>query len=61
MVRELRRDLLAEHLGVDTGGQDDVAALRLYHARARENARRRERRERQDALAYRLDAGRYGS
>ena len=61
VVRELRRDLLAEHLGVDTGGQDDVAALRLYHARARENARRRERRERQDALAYRLDAGRYGS
>ena len=61
VVRELRQDLLAEHLGVDTAGLGDVEALRLYHARARENAGRRERGEPQQALAYRLDAERYGS
>jgi phosphatidylserine/phosphatidylglycerophosphate/cardiolipin synthase-like enzyme len=61
VARELRRDLLHEHLGVDTGDRDDAAALRLYHAQARENARRRERGEEPLALAYRLDAARYGS
>jgi phosphatidylserine/phosphatidylglycerophosphate/cardiolipin synthase-like enzyme len=61
VVRELRRDLLHEHLGVDTDALDDVAALRLYHERARDNARRRERGEAPEALAYRLDSGRYGS
>jgi phosphatidylserine/phosphatidylglycerophosphate/cardiolipin synthase-like enzyme len=61
VVRELRRDLLHEHLGVDTGDRDDADALRLYHARARENARRRERAEAPLALAYRLEAVRYGS
>jgi len=60
VVRTLRHDLFAEHLGVDTGELGDVDALRLYHARARENTRRRERGEPQDALAYRLDAERYG-
>ncbi len=60
VARELRRDLLHEHLGVDTGDRDDVAALRLYHARSRENARRRARGDGQEALAYRLDAARYG-
>jgi phosphatidylserine/phosphatidylglycerophosphate/cardiolipin synthase-like enzyme len=61
VVSELRRELFAEHLGVDTAGLVDAEALRLYHARARENALRRSRGEAQDCLAYRLDAERYGS
>jgi phosphatidylserine/phosphatidylglycerophosphate/cardiolipin synthase-like enzyme len=61
VVSELRRELLAEHLGVDTAGLGDAEALRLYHARARENALRRTRGEAQDCLAYRLDSERYGS
>jgi phosphatidylserine/phosphatidylglycerophosphate/cardiolipin synthase-like enzyme len=59
--RELRRDLLHEHLGVDTLDLDDAAALRLYHLRARGNAGRRARGEPLEALAYRIDAARYGS
>jgi phosphatidylserine/phosphatidylglycerophosphate/cardiolipin synthase-like enzyme len=61
VVRALRRDLLHEHLGVDTAAHGPAAALRLYHAHARDNARRRERGEPLAGLAYRLDAERYGS
>ena len=40
-VRALRRELLLEHLAVDTGGLDDRAALQLYREIARKNADRR--------------------
>lgn len=39
-VRQLRDALLGEHLGLDTTGMDDVAALRRLRETARENARR---------------------
>lgn len=41
VVRALRVELLEEHLGRDTSGLDDRAALRLYGEIARENGRRR--------------------
>ncbi|HEY2707371.1 MAG TPA: phosphatidylserine/phosphatidylglycerophosphate/cardiolipin synthase family protein [Caulobacteraceae bacterium] len=41
-VRALRRELLAEHLGLDITNLDDVAALRLYRRIAHENRRKRE-------------------
>ena len=40
-VHALRCELLAEHLGRDTGHLDDRAALALCRETARENARRR--------------------
>ncbi len=42
VVQTLRRELLSEHLSLDTGTLDDVAALRLYADTARANARRRQ-------------------
>jgi hypothetical protein len=51
--------LLREHLGVDTAGLDDVAALRLYGRQARENAKRYSRVERLDGLAFALDPATY--
>ena len=60
-VRELRCELLAEHLGLDTTALDDVAALRRFHDRARKNRDRRARGERLEALAYALDPALYGS
>jgi phosphatidylserine/phosphatidylglycerophosphate/cardiolipin synthase-like enzyme len=60
LVRDLRCDLLGEHLGLDTAALDDVAALRLFHDRARKNRERRARGERLEALAYALDPARYG-
>jgi phosphatidylserine/phosphatidylglycerophosphate/cardiolipin synthase-like enzyme len=41
-VRTLRCELFAEHLGLDTGHLDDLAALRLYRRIAGENRRRRD-------------------
>ena len=61
LVRELRRELLHEHLDEDTRSLDDVAALRRYHTIARENGARRARRKPLTGLAYALDAARYGS
>jgi hypothetical protein len=40
-VRALRAELLDEHLGIDTGRMDDVAALDVFAQVARENAERR--------------------
>jgi phosphatidylserine/phosphatidylglycerophosphate/cardiolipin synthase-like enzyme len=59
-VRELRCELLSEHLGIDTAALDDAAALRLFHDRARKNRDRRTRGERLEALAYALDPALYG-
>ena len=61
VVRALRCELLAEHLGEDTGGLDDVAALRLYREIAAGNRRRRDRGDAAwRGLAYRLDPATYG-
>ena len=40
-VRALRRELLHEHLAVDTGALDDRGASRLYREIGRKNAERR--------------------
>jgi hypothetical protein len=58
-VTELRRDLLLEHLGQDTGELDDAQALRLYARIARENKERRDRGECMEGLAFALDPGTY--
>ena len=61
VVRALRCELLAEHLGEATSGLDDVAALRLYREIAADNRRRRDRGDAAwRGLAYRLDPAAYG-
>lgn len=61
VVRVLRCELLAEHLGEDTNGLDDRAALRLYREIAAGNRRRRDRGDAAwRGLAYRLDPATYG-
>jgi hypothetical protein len=42
VVRALRCESFAEHLGQDTAALDDCAALRLYRQVAQENRRRRD-------------------
>ena len=60
-ARALRCELLQEHLGTDTSGLDDVAALALMRERARQNQSRRERGERLEGLAFAIDPAKYGS
>jgi phosphatidylserine/phosphatidylglycerophosphate/cardiolipin synthase-like enzyme len=60
-VRALRRDLLLEHLGRDTTGLDERAALHLYREVARKNAVRRASGDPLDGLAFALDPATYGS
>jgi phosphatidylserine/phosphatidylglycerophosphate/cardiolipin synthase-like enzyme len=60
VTRALRCELLQEHLGFDTSGLDDVAALGLFRERARKNQGRRERGERLEGLAFAIDPERYG-
>jgi phosphatidylserine/phosphatidylglycerophosphate/cardiolipin synthase-like enzyme len=60
-VRALRATLLGEHLGRDTGGLDDRAALQLFRELARENRARRERGALLDGLAFAVDPARYGT
>jgi phosphatidylserine/phosphatidylglycerophosphate/cardiolipin synthase-like enzyme len=60
-VRQLRCDLLREHLGRDTRELDERAALRLYREVARKNAARRAAGEPLDSLAFALDPATYGS
>jgi phosphatidylserine/phosphatidylglycerophosphate/cardiolipin synthase-like enzyme len=60
-TRALRCELLREHLGADTSGLDDVAALALMRERARQNQGRRERGERLEGLAFAIDPAKYGS
>jgi cardiolipin synthase len=62
VVRALRCELFSEHLGRDTGGIDDRAALRLYREIAQENRRRRDANDsRWQGLAFSLDPATYGS
>ncbi len=60
-ARALRCELLQEHLGSDTSGLDDAAALGLMRERARQNQSRRERGERLEGLAFAIDPAKYGS
>ncbi len=61
VVRELRRTLLAEHLGVDTEHLDDRAALRLYRRVAHDNKLRGESRDFDwQGLAFALSPDAYG-
>lgn len=59
-VRALREALLAEHLGVDTSGWDDLRGLRLFREIALANRARRTRRAPLAGLAYAVDATTYG-
>jgi cardiolipin synthase len=61
VVRALRCELLAEHLGQDTAGIDDRSALRLYREIARENRRKRDANDGNwQGLAFSLDPDAYG-
>jgi cardiolipin synthase A/B len=60
-VHALRRDLLLEHLDVNTGDLDARAALRLYHEVARKNAALRAAGEPMTSLAFALDPATYAS
>jgi phosphatidylserine/phosphatidylglycerophosphate/cardiolipin synthase-like enzyme len=61
VVRGLRCELLAEHLGQDTVGIDDRAALRLYREIARTNRRKRDAGDFDwQGLAFSLDPTVYG-
>ena len=59
-VRALRVELLREHLGIDTGDRDDLAAMRLYRDVARKNAALRRRGEALSGLAFEIDPEVYG-
>jgi phosphatidylserine/phosphatidylglycerophosphate/cardiolipin synthase-like enzyme len=59
-VRALRVELLAEHLGEDTGRLDARDAMRRYRESARENAARRRAGEPLQRLAHALDPATYG-
>jgi len=62
VVRALRCELLAEHLGQDTAGIDDRAALCLYRKTARENRRRHDADDSNwQGLAFSLDPAMYGA
>lgn len=62
VVRALRCELLAEHLGRDSAGIDDRAALHLYREIARENRRKRDAGNfRWQGLAFSLDPMMYGA
>src|SRR5712691_6718794 len=60
-VRALRRELLIEHLGVDTAMLDDRGALRLYREVAHANRARRARGDRLQGLAVAIDPAEYGT
>ncbi|MGH6880101.1 phospholipase D-like domain-containing protein [Hypericibacter sp.] len=61
VVRALRCQLLAEHLGRDTVAFDDRAALHLYRQIAQDNRRRRDAGDLDwQGLAFRLDPAAYG-
>jgi cardiolipin synthase len=60
-VRALREELLREHLGRDTAGLDDRAALALYREIARANRARRNAGQPLEGLALALDPATYAS
>jgi phosphatidylserine/phosphatidylglycerophosphate/cardiolipin synthase-like enzyme len=59
-VRELRVELLREHLAVDTAHLDDAAALRLYRDTASKNAAVRSRGGALAGMAFEIDPLTYG-
>ncbi len=61
VVKSLRRDLLEEHLGIDTSALDDRTALELYREIARANAERRAKGEEMAGLAFEIDPATYGA
>jgi cardiolipin synthase A/B len=62
VVRALRCELLAGHLGRDTAPLDDRAALRLYRSIARDNQRRREAGDAEwQGLVFSLDPASYAA
>ena len=61
VVRSLRCELFAEHLGHDTAHVDDRAALRLYRQVAKENRQKRDIGNSEwQGLAFSLDPATYG-
>jgi cardiolipin synthase A/B len=58
-VRSLRRDLLSEHLGRDTGNLDDRAAFQLYREIAQSNSAFRREGKPLDGLAWAIDPASY--
>jgi len=61
VVRALRCQLLAEHLGLDTARLDDRSALGAYRQIARDNRRRRDAGDWDwQGLAFSLDPATYG-
>ena len=62
VVRALRCELFAEHLGHDTAGMDDYAAFRLFGDVATENRQKREAGSFDwQGLAFSLDPALYGA
>jgi phosphatidylserine/phosphatidylglycerophosphate/cardiolipin synthase-like enzyme len=61
VARQLRVDLLSEHLDTDTSHLDDRSALALYRERARTNAVKRANGEKLDGLAFVLDPRTYAT
>jgi phosphatidylserine/phosphatidylglycerophosphate/cardiolipin synthase-like enzyme len=59
-VRNLRVQLLQEHLGIDTSGQGVRGAMQVYREIAIANASRREAGEPMGSLAHALDPATYG-
>jgi cardiolipin synthase len=59
-VAALRRELLLEHLAIDTGDQTAVEAYRLYARVARENAERYAEGAKLEGLAFAVDPATYG-
>ncbi len=60
-VSALRRELLLEHLAIDTAGKSDVEALRLYAEIARGNVARYAAGEKLAGLAFAVDPSTYGA
>ena len=60
VVKELRDDLLKEHLGIDTGSLDARAAMARYREIARANAVKRTRGDALRGIAFALDPAKYG-
>ncbi len=59
IARQMRVDLLREHLGVDTSGMDDRAAFALYRERAQSNAKKMAGGHAFDGLAFSMTPSSY--
>ncbi|MBW2699123.1 MAG: phosphatidylserine/phosphatidylglycerophosphate/cardiolipin synthase family protein, partial [Deltaproteobacteria bacterium] len=60
-VSALRKELLLEHLAIDTSDKSDVEALRLYGRIARQNAEHHSRGAKLTGLAFAVDPATYGA